>query len=329
MWLITPLGFFSIVQKQGDSSAGTLTIRARAKGDLEALREAYLPSLGPIIANAGSDYRYRAQALRTDVARAMGEITQDIAYDNFKNEVQMRQGSTRAKIYHKVWGALYGIAEPEKQQSSHPANLPPARLKPAFGGVLLDQQNRVLLCKPRNEFDGYAWTFPKGRPQSGETPEQTALREVLEETGYDAHIILRFAGRYAGGTTTTEYFLMTPKGNSQAFGPEIEAVRWVSMGEAEKLIGQTANDKGRKRDLKVLRDVSAYLQHIGQSQSRQTVETQKGVDACCMVNGKLSNAEICEQMLEDGKVDPEVTAQMVAKAKEMGFSDEDALRYWG
>jgi hypothetical protein len=38
MWLITPTGFFSIVCKPGDMEAGTLTIRARAKSDLQALR---------------------------------------------------------------------------------------------------------------------------------------------------------------------------------------------------------------------------------------------------------------------------------------------------
>ncbi len=35
MWLITPTGFFSIVCKSGDIKAGTLTIRARVKSDLE------------------------------------------------------------------------------------------------------------------------------------------------------------------------------------------------------------------------------------------------------------------------------------------------------
>ena len=45
MWLITDIGFFSIVQKQGDISAGTLTVRARVRSDLVALKEEFLPSL--------------------------------------------------------------------------------------------------------------------------------------------------------------------------------------------------------------------------------------------------------------------------------------------
>ena len=55
----------------------------------------------------------------------------------------------------------------------------------------------------------------------------------------------------------------------------------------------------------------------------------KGVDVFCKVNGKPTNADICDQMLEGEKQDPEVTAGVVALAKEIGFSDEDAKKYWG
>jgi len=117
MWLITSIGFFSIVQKPGDSEDGMLTIRARAKGDMDALREKYLPTLGTTISNAGTDYRYRARAPREDIAKAMMKIVQDIQYGNFKNDVQKRQGSARAKTYHGVWDVLYGISEPGAMNS--------------------------------------------------------------------------------------------------------------------------------------------------------------------------------------------------------------------
>jgi hypothetical protein len=48
VWLITPLGFFSVVREPDDIGAGSLTIRARVKSDLEALRKHYLPDLGEI-----------------------------------------------------------------------------------------------------------------------------------------------------------------------------------------------------------------------------------------------------------------------------------------
>jgi polar amino acid transport system ATP-binding protein len=43
MWLITPEGFFSIVEKATDKASGTLTVRARVASDLEALRGGSLP----------------------------------------------------------------------------------------------------------------------------------------------------------------------------------------------------------------------------------------------------------------------------------------------
>ena len=36
MWLVTNFGFFSVVQKKDDD---ILTVRARARGDLETLKE--------------------------------------------------------------------------------------------------------------------------------------------------------------------------------------------------------------------------------------------------------------------------------------------------
>ena len=124
---------------------------------------------------------------------------------------------------------------------------------------MINGDGQILLCKPSGEYDGYAWTFPKGRPTAGERPDLAALREVLEETGYHGTVRHRLPGRYVGGATVTEYFLMEPIGEPQAFGQEIEAVQWAGLLEAERLIGQTRNPKGRKRDLLVLHDAVVIL----------------------------------------------------------------------
>ena len=111
MWLMTPSGFFSIVQKPEDEQAGTLTIRARVRGDLERLRETCLPGRGEIVANAGTDYRYRARAPRAEVASAMAKIVNDIQYANFKDEVAREQGKERAGFYGEVWQVLYDLRD--------------------------------------------------------------------------------------------------------------------------------------------------------------------------------------------------------------------------
>jgi hypothetical protein len=113
MWLITPIGFFSIVCKPGDEAAGVLTVRSRVSSDLDALRREYLPSMGDIIENVGTDYRFRAQARRDEIEKALAAMVHDLHYDNFKNEVARKQGKYRAGVYAKVWDALYDLQDRE------------------------------------------------------------------------------------------------------------------------------------------------------------------------------------------------------------------------
>jgi diadenosine hexaphosphate hydrolase (ATP-forming) len=53
------------------------------------------------------------------------------------------------------------------------------------GGVVIGPDGRVLLIRYRSG----AWAFPKGHVEAGETLEQTAMREVLEEGGVQAGIV--------------------------------------------------------------------------------------------------------------------------------------------
>jgi 8-oxo-dGTP pyrophosphatase MutT (NUDIX family) len=265
VWLITPFGFFSIVQKPDDKTSGRLTVRARVASDLERLRAEYLPTLGPIIEGAGTDYRYRATAPRGDVAVAFANVAMSIGYANFKDEVATRQGKSRAAIYAKVWDVLFGLKDDAKssvtpQAKPRASHAPaPAGKAHAYGGIVLDGAGRVLLRRPRGDYDGYVWTFPKGRPDRGETAEEAALREVREETGYSATINTRLPGSFAGGVTVTEYFIMTASGVPGDFDKETAAIRWASLDEAESLIGLTTNARGRQRDLDVLAAVRSTL----------------------------------------------------------------------
>ena len=48
--------------------------------------------------------------------------------------------------------------------------------------------HELLLGRRRRERDGATWSLPKGTPDGDETTEQTALREVREETGLETPI---------------------------------------------------------------------------------------------------------------------------------------------
>jgi hypothetical protein len=58
--------------------------------DLERLRAGYLPTLGPIETDTGTDYRYRARVSADDLAAAVARLVGAIDYANFKNEVSAR-----------------------------------------------------------------------------------------------------------------------------------------------------------------------------------------------------------------------------------------------
>ena len=220
-----------------------------------------LPELEPTEEGKATDYRFRARASRPAVAAAMAKLAESIDYSNFKNAVAKRQGSRREKLYHDVWDVLYrmqGNPAYEVPMEKAAKASPPGTLNvvvpkaDAYGGVLIDGHGRVLLREPKGHYGDYVWTFAKGRPDKDETPEQAALREVLEETGYRARTLAALPKVFGGTTSTTAFFLMEPLGKQGEFTNETIQTRWVSFDEAPDLIAQTKSAIGRKRDLAVL-----------------------------------------------------------------------------
>lgn len=129
----------------------------------------------------------------------------------------------------------------------------------AYGGVLINDRGEVLLREPTNHFNGYVWTWPKGQPDEGDSPETCALREVLEETGYQAEIIAPLPGVFVSRETENRYYLMRPVCQAQRPDWETAQIRWVSFEQARKLLELTPNERGRQRDLAVLAAVEQWL----------------------------------------------------------------------
>lgn len=122
----------------------------------------------------------------------------------------------------------------------------------SYGGAVLDEHGRLLLREVAGHFKGYVWTLPKGRADPDETPEQTALREVREETGIEAEIVGQVPGIFSGLESETRYFLMRPLRDHGHHDPETARVGWFQLDEAERLLGLTTHATGRERDLAIL-----------------------------------------------------------------------------
>lgn len=115
------------------------------------------------------------------------------------------------------------------------------------GGVVIRHSETgpelVLGLRHRNRRSA-AWSLPKGTPDGDETPEQTALREVAEETGLEVRILdsigdihYRFVRDGCRIDKTVHYFLMEATGGDLAgHDHEFDEVRWVAVGEADELM---------------------------------------------------------------------------------------------
>lgn len=126
-------------------------------------------------------------------------------------------------------------------------------MKKAYGGVVIDSTGRVLLREPTAHYKGHVWTFAKGKPLPGESPEATALREVYEETGVLGAILGKIPGVFEGAITSNEYFLMKPLQDTGQFDGETQRVAWVPKDAARQLIRLTVKPGRRRRDLRVLK----------------------------------------------------------------------------
>ena len=90
------------------------------------------------------------------------------------------------------------------------------------------------------------WGLPKGTPKPGETHEQTAVREVGEETGLVVEIEMLIDSIYywfVGGRDgiryhkTVFFYLMTAIGGDfSRHDHEFEEVRWFDATEALKIL---------------------------------------------------------------------------------------------
>jgi 8-oxo-dGTP pyrophosphatase MutT (NUDIX family) len=126
-----------------------------------------------------------------------------------------------------------------------------ARLRTALatsaGGIVVNanrERPSLVVGMRRRGRDAVTWTLPKGTPDPGETVEETALREVAEETGLEVRILERLSSiEYdftQDGTRihkTVHYFLMAPTGGDLSrHDHEFERVRWVPFDEAPGLL---------------------------------------------------------------------------------------------
>lgn len=112
------------------------------------------------------------------------------------------------------------------------------------GAIVLNKNNEVLLVHHNK---GH-WDLPKGHVEEGETEEQTAIREVKEETNID--IVINSKYRYTTSYSPKEgvmkevvFFLASNIDEKQR--PQLEEVSEVKWFEFEEAIKQITFDNSK------------------------------------------------------------------------------------
>jgi mutator protein MutT len=113
----------------------------------------------------------------------------------------------------------------------------------AAGGVVIrtsrSGETEVAIIH-RPEYDD--WTFPKGKVEPDETPEDAALREVREETGVEARLVEKLGDvRYwymRGGrriAKVVSFFLLDyVSGELDDHDHEVEHAEWMALEDAAR-----------------------------------------------------------------------------------------------
>lgn len=136
------------------------------------------------------------------------------------------------------------------------------------GGVVVRESTRgleFLLVRPSSGLD--QWVLPKGHIDPGETPEETAPREVREEAGVEAKIVrelARLPQSTRTGPSLVVWYLMRFERETEplearetAWFPHAEAIERASFENARELlraVSRARTSGSREREPDVPRD---------------------------------------------------------------------------
>jgi 8-oxo-dGTP pyrophosphatase MutT (NUDIX family) len=132
------------------------------------------------------------------------------------------------------------------------------------GGVLvktLDGRPHLAAIRPQGKPEG-VWALPKGNLDPGETPDETALREVFEETGVQGTLVeklgdVKYTYTRRGGVRVFKivsfYLVAAGRGRigeiEERMKIEVAEARWLPLDEAPKLLAYGGEREMAKKAL--------------------------------------------------------------------------------
>nr|WP_223207854.1 NUDIX hydrolase [Actinopolyspora erythraea] len=113
------------------------------------------------------------------------------------------------------------------------------------GGLVVDSGWESAAVIGRSDRRGrLLWSLPKGHIESGETPEETAAREVSEETGIIGRVIRPIgtidywfvADNRRVHKTVHHFLLVAVGGDLSDEDVEVTEVAWMPLGELDRAL---------------------------------------------------------------------------------------------
>lgn len=133
------------------------------------------------------------------------------------------------------------------------------------GGLVFRRENGFLEVVLISRLSGKVWCLPKGHVEQGESPEQTAVREVSEETGLQGQIVEKLGDvqywyydkwEKKRIFKTVHFFLLKYiAGDVNNHDREVDEARWFSLDKARSLMTYSSEKEIFEKAAIFLRDM--------------------------------------------------------------------------
>jgi 8-oxo-dGTP pyrophosphatase MutT (NUDIX family) len=151
--------------------------------------------------------------------------------------------------------------------------------RPSYGVVVKDDQGNIVLREVANFFDGYHWSIAKGRLDPGESPLETAVRELREETGISEDTVPNFRivgalpGPYSSGYSDT--YLYVAEFDSQPVDQGISEFGNDLLEDTPGFIPRVSKDKVTVSADQSIMDETSIPIALGEKQPRKLSATNE------------------------------------------------------